>query len=194
MTAPLGRRAAALLGEVDRHGLLLQHDRVLPSATAFLAGEPVAGSWWSHPLAHPIYDALQELADGHVLQAKLVAGKLTLVARRLWPALVAVGGERAHWQVAGLPAAATDLLDAVESAAGPVLVDASTRQAANLLVPRLLVVATEVHLPSGRHTKALAPWRSLGVTPLPDPAAARAAFDAAVAAWSPPRRVLPWPP
>ena len=57
---------AACSTALDREGILLQHDQVLPSASAIVAGEPVRGSWWAHPMAHPIYDALNALEDdGH---------------------------------------------------------------------------------------------------------------------------------
>src|SRR4051794_3170550 len=95
-------RAQQLLDALDEQGVLLEHDKVLPSATATIAGKPIAGSWWSHPLANPIYNALEELDEaGRMLRLKLVAGKVTLVARRLWPDLLAVVMERADWQVDG---------------------------------------------------------------------------------------------
>jgi hypothetical protein len=37
-------RSAALLGPLEAAGLLLLQDRVLPSAAALVAGEPIAGS------------------------------------------------------------------------------------------------------------------------------------------------------
>jgi hypothetical protein len=49
--------------EVDRRGVLLLHDRQLPSVTALVVGEPVAGSWWSHPQAHAIFAAVTALED-----------------------------------------------------------------------------------------------------------------------------------
>jgi hypothetical protein len=97
-------------------GLLLVHDKELPSATAVAAGAPFGGSWWAHPLAHPIYDALQLIEDD-VTRAKLVKGKVTLIAPRLWPAVVAVGSGRRPWQLDGLSAPAIDLLAAVDTPA-----------------------------------------------------------------------------
>jgi ankyrin repeat protein len=38
--------------------VLLEHDRELPSVTSIVAGEPISGSWWGHPLGHAIYDLL----------------------------------------------------------------------------------------------------------------------------------------
>jgi hypothetical protein len=53
------------------------------------AGEVIAGNWWSHPQAHTIYNVLTEVqASEDVLVCRLLGGKITLVHRRLWPALV----------------------------------------------------------------------------------------------------------
>jgi len=194
-----GRRVLAALAV---SGVLMQHDRVLPSATAAVAGEPVAGSWWSHPMAHEIFGALNDLDDeGHVLRARLVAGKQTLVGRTLWPALVAVGRERAAWQLDGVEPGAVALLDevdAVDASSAPLLLDGGTRAAGKVLEGRLLVHVVEVHLPTGRHAKALQSWSHLaaerGITVLPDPAAGRRSLAAAISMWGDPARLLPWPP
>ena len=36
--------------ELERIGLLLEHDKELPSVTLLVAGEPIRGSWWGHAL------------------------------------------------------------------------------------------------------------------------------------------------
>jgi hypothetical protein len=189
--------APRLLAALDDQGLLLQHDRVLPSATAVIAGEPIAGSWWAHPMANPIYDALNELdGGGHLLRCKLVAGKVTLVARRLWPALLAAVTERGSWQLEGVGAPALELLEAVDGAADPVLLDGTNRGDGRRLGERLLVHSTDVHLPTGRHTKALEPWRSVmertGIERLLSAAAGRAALETVVDGWGAGRPLLPW--
>jgi hypothetical protein len=62
----------------------------VPKLTEAIAGEPIAGSWWGHPKGHEIYAALQVVtADDDVLVCRAVNGKVTLVHRRLWPALIA---------------------------------------------------------------------------------------------------------
>jgi hypothetical protein len=189
---------ARVLAALDVTGVLMQHDRVLPSATAAVAGGPVAGSWWSHPMAHEIFGALNDLDDeGHVLRARLVAGKQTLVGRALWPALVAVGSEWAVWQLDGVDPEAVALLDAVEASSAPLLVEGATRAAGKVLESRLLVHVVEVHLPAGRHAKALQSWSHLaaerGITARPDPAEGRRSLAEAVAPWGDPARLLPWP-
>jgi hypothetical protein len=54
-----------------------------------VVGEPIRGSWWAHPRSHEIFAVLSELTDSHdVVRLRLIRGKITLVHRRLWPALV----------------------------------------------------------------------------------------------------------
>ena len=75
---------------VAQHGIVLQSSRgPVPSFAAFVAGEPIRGSWWAHPAAHRIYALAEAVIDsGDVLVCRLVEGKVTYVHRRLWPALV----------------------------------------------------------------------------------------------------------
>jgi glutamate 5-kinase len=77
---------------VQRHGVVLVSAKgPVPRLTEAIAGEPIAGSWWSHAKAHEIFAVLQAVAEsGDVLVCRLVEGKVTLVHRRLWPALVRV--------------------------------------------------------------------------------------------------------
>ena len=64
-----------------------------PRLTEAIAGEPIGGSWWAHPQGRAIYAVLRHLsADPAVLVCRLVNGHLTLVHRRLWPALVRLAG------------------------------------------------------------------------------------------------------
>ena len=82
---------AALLTRLREHGLLLQQDKRLPDVATAVAGEPIRGSWWAHPRAHAIFACLSELEQHpDTLATKLIAGKVTFIHRRLWPALVRV--------------------------------------------------------------------------------------------------------
>jgi len=182
---------------VDDIGLLLVHDQVLPCATALAAGEPVKGSWWSHELAHPIYDALQLIEDD-VTRAKLVRGKVTLIAPRLWPALASVGTSRQPWQLEGLTSAAADVLATVDASAAPMRTPTGATKEVGELERRLLVRTDEVHTESGRHAKVLQPW-SMWVMSEPrargdvDPSDAMASFERAVAGWpAEAGRLFPW--
>lgn len=80
---------AALLVE---HGVLLESARgPIPNVAELVAGEPIAGSWWGHRASHAIFDVINELADSpDVVRLRLVNGKVTLVHRQVWPALVRV--------------------------------------------------------------------------------------------------------
>ena len=75
-----------------KHGMLLESARgPLPNVAELVAGEPIRGSWWGHQCGHEIFQALNVLADSpDVVRTRLVNGKVTLIHRRLWPALVRV--------------------------------------------------------------------------------------------------------
>jgi hypothetical protein len=72
------------------HGILLQSARgPIPNLAELVVGEPIKGSWWSHPNRDEIFRVLNEAeASEDVVRMRLVRGKITLVHRRLWPALV----------------------------------------------------------------------------------------------------------
>ena len=189
--------AAAILTAVDRYGVLLVHDQVLPSVTALVAGGPVSGSWWSHPEANRIYNALGAL-DDQVATVKLLNAKSTLVARRLWSHLAGVGAAGDEWQTVGLDHEALAVLALVERSPVPVVVDRAERPVAERLERRLLVYTTDIHTPSGHHVKGHQSWghwaNERHVTPTADSAAARAAFEQLAAAQARPggRVRLPW--
>jgi hypothetical protein len=144
-----------LLAELNARGLLLQQDLRLPSVVAIVAGEPLHGSWWSHPSGHAIFNRLNALAaHPDVLVARLVSGKVTFIHRRLWPAVLAVATERAAWQLARLPAPARELYESVERqgmlfATGPI---------AKVLERRLLIHGEQVHTEQGHHELRLESW------------------------------------
>jgi hypothetical protein len=74
------------------HGMLLESAHgPLPSVAELVAGERISGSWWSHPSSHAVFDAINALAASpDVVRTRLVNGKVTLVHRRVWCALVRV--------------------------------------------------------------------------------------------------------
>jgi hypothetical protein len=83
--------AAAALAFVREHGVVLVSARgEAPTLTHAIAGEAIKGSWWSHPQGKHIFAVLQRVnEDPEVLVCRLLGDKLTLVHRRLWPALAA---------------------------------------------------------------------------------------------------------
>jgi hypothetical protein len=82
--------AADALAFVERHGIVLVSAQgAAPRLVEAIAGEPVRGSWWGHPRGREIFRVLSTVQDSDdVLACRLLAGRVTLVHRRLWPALV----------------------------------------------------------------------------------------------------------
>jgi hypothetical protein len=78
------------LAFIRKHGVVLEAGQgPIPSLAEVIAGEPVRGSWWSHPKSHEIFAVTRVIRDSdEVLVCRLVKGKVTFVHRRLWPALV----------------------------------------------------------------------------------------------------------
>jgi len=74
------------------YGVLLESARrPIPNVAEMVAGEPIKGSWWAHPASHAIFAAINELADSpDIVRLRLVNGKVTLIHRRVWPALVRI--------------------------------------------------------------------------------------------------------
>ena len=189
------RDASAIESELSRIGLLLQHDARLPSATSFIAGEPIAGSWWGHALGNRIYAALVELERGRgKLSAKLVNGKITYVDRKLWPAFVCLASEQSEAASDGLSAVARRLLELTregyrfrldEAPANQIGTARERASAARELEQRVLLHSESEHTTSGAHVKRLTSWgdwaRIAGVTPLADPSGARTELEEAVA-------------
>lgn len=182
----------ALHREFAERGLLLKQDARLPDVVGFLAGGPIRGSWWAHPGAHALFDALQEFAAGpDCLEVKLVAGKDTFVHRRLWPAVLGAARENAAWQSEGLSAAAALLLESLEKgdrvkASGP---------PAREILTRLLAHGRQVHTESGKHVLELETWeawsRRKKAKPLPS-AEARFRLEEALLALGGRADLLPW--
>ena len=85
------RRALAF---IRKHGVVLESaGGPVPSLVEVIAGEPVRGSWWSHPKSHEIFAVTRAVRDSDdVLVCRLIKGKITFVHRRLWPALVRAAG------------------------------------------------------------------------------------------------------
>ena len=84
--------AREALAFIRKHGVVLESARgPVPSLAQVIAGEPVRGSWWSHPKSREIFAVTRAVRDSDdVLVCRLIDGKITFVHRRLWPALVRV--------------------------------------------------------------------------------------------------------
>jgi hypothetical protein len=158
-------------GAVDalkRHGLLLESDPNLPSVVSLVIGRPIKGGWWGHPSGGAIYAEANRLADRpDVLLVKLLGGKVTFVARELWPHLLTIGRSREPWQLEGLAGEALALLDLVRRNGIVRTDDPAVRRAVNPKKPaqvalelerRLLVLGMQVHTQTGAHAKTLEAW------------------------------------
>ena len=183
-----------VLRVLERTGLVLQQDAVLPSVTTLVTGETLATSWWSHPAGRRIFAVLVELDDHpDVLFTKLLGAKVTLVHRKLWPALLAVAAERAPWQMTGLTTTARRLLESVDASEEPV---ACSGPAAKELEVRLLVQTEQVHTESGRHRLMAQPWeswaRARAVKPRRSASAARVEIESVVQDMGGALSLLPW--
>ena len=97
---------------VCAHGVVLQSARgPLPNLAEWIAGEPIRGSWWGHSSGHEIFAVLTRVLDsGEVVATRLVDGKVTLIHRRVWPALVRVADR--------FPAGCLAAVDEVHTASG----------------------------------------------------------------------------
>ena len=82
--------ADAAMTFVRRHGIVLVSAKgPVPRLTEAIAGGPIKGSWWGHSKSHEIFAILEKLGDSpDILVCRLIAGRLTFVHRRLWPAIV----------------------------------------------------------------------------------------------------------
>jgi hypothetical protein len=152
-----------------RLGLLLETDARLPSVTGLIAGRLVRGSWWADEHANEIYGVLTQFSDHKdVLFTKLISGKVTLVHRKLWPEICAIGMARADWQMVGLSTSACLLLEMIDERgslrtdeiAWPKSATVKPGDAARQLEKKLLVHASEFHTESGAHAKLLETWKT----------------------------------
>ena len=162
-----------VFGELKKWGLLLESDPKLPSVCGIITGEPMKGSWWSHPMAQTIFQVNERLDDHpDVLIAKVLAGKVTFVYREFWPALLAVATSREPWQMRNLPDTAQKVLKFLKTA-GAVRSDElkigmvgrkELSESVRILERRLLIHSHQVHTESGAHAKVLESWESWAAT------------------------------
>ena len=159
--------ATARMREVLRsNGLLLLADNALASVAGLVAGEPIKGSWWAHPLSHEIFAVSQELQDDpDAAMLKLVNGKTTFVHRNLWQVLYTIATAHERWQMEGVSSAAKTLLEKVDECSSARADEIAGRKPLKevrpdlaLLEARLLVFAGEEHTEAGAHLKRYGTW------------------------------------
>jgi hypothetical protein len=184
----------AVLQVLSSSGLLLEQDKRLPNVVTLVTGESLRTSWWSHPKGRLIFAVLSDLGEHpDVLFTKFLYGKVTLVHRRLWPALLAVASASEPWQLRGLSAAGQRLLACLNQ---PGAAARSSGPAVKELEVRLLAHSRQVHTATGRHEILLEPWpawsKRVGVKPLRSIGRARQQLEEAAAAIGAPVSALPW--
>jgi hypothetical protein len=81
----------------------------VPNLAEQIVGEPIRGSWWGHPSGHEIFAVLNRVrASGDVVATRLIEGRVTLVHRPIWPALVRVADRFPAERLAALDEQHTD--------------------------------------------------------------------------------------
>jgi hypothetical protein len=97
---------------VRRHGVLLESAKgPIPNLAELVVGGPIRGSWWAHPGSHEIFAVINRARESRaVVATRLVNGKVTLIHRRLWPALARLADQ--------LPAGGLDALHEEHTATG----------------------------------------------------------------------------
>jgi hypothetical protein len=197
--------AAAVTDAVAELGVLFLSDPKRRNAIEILTGQLPRGSWWSHPRANDIYDILMSVEQHpDVLTAKLLSGKVTLIHRALWPALLTIVTAREPWQTDGLPPVAARWLASFDEAeAAGADVPAVSRTVSKEIEARLLAFAESVHTSGGKHETRLHTWRAWAArvgqpwpaAPASTPAAmaeAKRTLEAAAARLGPPTPDVPW--
>lgn len=181
---------------LETHGILPAHDTAIPSVSNLVAGRPIRGSWWGDPAGRQIYLVLNALGD-EVAWPKLLAGKVTLVHKRLWGSLAAVGEQDAPWQTAGLSEVERMALDKVR-ATGLTTTDDLGLPAGNKpgkvvteLERRLLVIADAEHTEGGHHLRSVRTWAQWLPDPRPALSDAVQALEAAAESLGA-KGALPW--
>jgi hypothetical protein len=100
----VAKAAVDPLAVMIEHGILLESAKgPVPNLAEIVAGEPIKGSWWGHPCGHEIYEAINVVRDSpDVVALRLIKGKITLIHRPLWPALVRVAARFPAERIAAL--------------------------------------------------------------------------------------------
>jgi hypothetical protein len=149
------------LRHLAKEKFLLLVDNRQPSFVTLLTGEPIRGSWFSHPRGKVIHNTSNRLAERRELLAlKLIDGKYTYVAPAMRDAAYAIAAGGAAWQEKKLTPPARRLL-ALLARKGTVPVTAAIKKDAALLEKLLLCASEEEHTPGGKHVKVLVSWKKL---------------------------------
>ncbi len=80
---------------VEKQGILLESAHgPIPNLAESVVGAPIRGGWWGHPRGQEIFAITRAMRQSRdILVCRLIAGKITYVHRRLWPALARLSKE-----------------------------------------------------------------------------------------------------
>lgn len=120
-----------------------------------IAGEPIRGSWWSHPKGKLIFDVASALEDDVEVLACKLGGRVTFVGDALFPALYRVVTDDAFRARASKPVLAI----AKRAARGPVRLTAAEKRALDKAKTCILHISSE-HTASGAHATFARTWES----------------------------------
>ncbi len=92
--APIVMTPEQAIRFIRYHGVVLESAKGSDLSLAErIAGGPIHGSWWSHPLGSRIYQITQYVRTSKViLVCGLAKGRVTFVHRRLWPSFIRLAG------------------------------------------------------------------------------------------------------
>jgi len=118
-----------------------------------IAGEPIAGSWWSHPKGKLIFNVTSALEEDEGVLACKLGGRVTFVDEALFPALYRVVTDDTFR--ARAPAKARAI--AKRAARGPIRLGPAEKRALDKTC--ILHVSSE-HTSSGAHATFARTWES----------------------------------
>ena len=80
---------------IKKHGVVLgSANGPVPKLTDFIAEETINGSWWGHAKGHEIFNIFNTMQDDlDLLMCRLINGKITVIHKRVWPAIVRLSSE-----------------------------------------------------------------------------------------------------
>jgi hypothetical protein len=86
----MGVTASDAIAFVRSHGIVLESARgPIANLAEAVAGERIRGGWWAHARGRDIFAATRVVRNSpDVLVCRLIAGKVTYIHRRLWPAVI----------------------------------------------------------------------------------------------------------
>jgi hypothetical protein len=152
---------------IEKNKLLLLQDKIFPNIVSEVIGKEIAGSWWGHQLANPIYNGLQWLEHNrNVLTLKLVDGKVTYLHESLFADIFSIVCEPRDWQLKRLSDSDHDLLKYIfkktKVTSDDLYVNKLTKDTKKSFVTlerKLLVYSIEEHTESGKHVKQYMNWK-----------------------------------